>query len=97
MRQVKKYLFLCICLCTPSNVFDFEVFLNGAAPFLKSILLRLPALLELDLRSMLGMESPFKLQALAQKFKSHPLRSSAIKPKLNYIQMFLHFTPRCKP
>ena len=97
MRQVKKYLFLCICLCTPSNVFDFEVFLNGGVLFLKSILLLLSVRFELDLRSMLGMEFPFKLQALAQKFKSHPFRSSAIKPKLNYIQMFLHFTPRCKP
>ena len=70
MRQVKKYLFLCICLCTPINVFDFEVFLNGAALFLKSISKSKPAFLELDLRSMLGMEFPFKLQALAQKFKS---------------------------
>lgn len=66
MRQVKKYLFLCICLCTPINVFDFEVFLNGAAPFLKSILLRSPALLELDLRSMLGIEVPHQLKSLTQ-------------------------------
>jgi hypothetical protein len=66
MRQVKKYLFLCICLCTPSNVFDFEVFLNGTDLFLKSILLRSPALLELDLRSMLGIEVPHQLKSLTQ-------------------------------
>ena len=64
MRQVKKYLFLCICLCTPSNVFDFEVFLNGADLFLKSIFKSKPALLELDLRSMLGIEVPHQLKSL---------------------------------